>query len=60
MTSVTFGFVRNLGRFDGLQQVDPILCPVQRGARSSREVMILDCKGEISPASSTEVFRAAL
>ncbi len=46
--------------FDKLQRENPILYAVQRDARPSGEVMILDSKGALSPASSTEVFRAAL
>ena len=47
-------------RFENLQRDNPILYAVQRDARPRREVMILDRKGALSPASSTEVFRAAL
>ena len=46
--------------FDRLQRDNPSLYAVQRDARPSREVMIMDRKGALSPASSTEVFRAAL
>ena len=47
-------------RFDNLQRDNPSLYAVQRDARPSREVMVMDRKGALSPASSTEVFRAAL
>ena len=46
--------------FDKLQRDNPSLYAVQQDARPSREVMIMDRKGAFSPASSTEVFRAAL
>ena len=47
-------------RFDDLQRDNPSLYAVQGDARSAREFMIMDRKGALSPASSTEVFRAAL
>ena len=44
-------------RFHKLQSENPTFYEAQR---PSREVMILDRKGALSPASSIEVFRAAL